>query len=192
VKEGLYFYNYDSVVDWLNGLKLGAVNEDELAFIQLLLDSFKKDAKERPYAGDLAKQIQAICKQQPYKYIGECCVLNNTVNTSSTLKQAVDAASVALPSPKDLEKGSLLHFVASTALSLSNGNIQEACPSLDALYEQVSNRTICSIRSAERKFLLIIAPVSLPFYSSPTILLTHPLEILQRWQNLSLSLQWLY
>jgi serine/threonine protein kinase len=45
-----YFYSYDSVVGWLNSLKPGAANEEELAFIQLLLDSFKTDPEERPYA----------------------------------------------------------------------------------------------------------------------------------------------
>ena len=114
--------------------------------------------EERPYARYLA---EAICKQRPYKYIGECCVLNDTVNTSSTLNNAVDATSSALPNPEDLEKGSLLHFVASTALSLGKSDIPEACPSLDTLYRQVSNRAICSVRSAEKKFLLIIAPVRL-------------------------------
>jgi serine/threonine protein kinase len=187
----VFFSSYDSVVEWLNALKPGAVNEEEFAFIQLLLDSFKTKPEERPYARDLAEKIQVICKQRPYKYIGECCVPNNTVNTSSTLKHAVDVTSSTLPNPEDLEKGSLLHFIASTALSLGKSDIPEACPCLDALYQQVSNRTICSIRSAERKFLLIIAPVRLLFHSSPALPLTRPLETLHSRQNLSVSLQWL-
>lgn len=192
MKLRVFFYNYDLVVDWLNALKPGAVNEEELAFIQLLLDSFKTDPEERPYARYLAEQIQAICKQRPHKYIGECCVLDDTVNTSSTVKHAVDATPSTLPNLEDLEKGSLLHFVVSTALSLGKSNIPEAYPSLDTLYQQVSNRTICSIRSAERKFLLTIAPVRLLVHSRPASLLTSPLETLQRRQNLSVTLQWLY
>ena len=192
MKLGVYFYNYDSVVGWLNALKPGAVNEEELALIRLLLDSFKTDPEERPYARNLAEHIQAICKQLPYKYIGECCVPNDTINTSSTIKHAVDAALTTLPNPEDLENGSLLHFVASTAVFLGKSDIPEALQSLDALYRQVSNKTICSIRSAERKFLLTIAPVRLLFYSSLALLLTRPLETLQGRQNLSGSLQWLY
>jgi serine/threonine protein kinase len=179
-----YFHSYDSVVGWLNSLKPGAANEEELAFIQLLLDSFKRDPEERPYARRLTEQIQAIRTQRPYKYIRECCCPNDT--------SAVDATSSTLPNPEDLEKGSLLHFVASTALYFDKSDIPEAGPSLDALYWQVSNGTICSIRSAERKFLLTIALVRLLFYSSPALPLTHPLETLQRRQNLSVSLQWLY
>ena len=179
-------------MDWLNVLKPGPVNEEELAFIQLFLDSFKTDPEERSYARDLAKQIQAICEQRSYKYIGECCVLDDTVNTSSTLKHAVDATTSTLPNPEDLEKGSSLHFIASTALSLGKSDIPEAYPSLDTLYRQVSNRTIYTIRSAERKFLLTIALVRFLFHSRPVSLLTRPLETPQRWQNLSVTLQCLY
>jgi len=84
MKLGIFYFSHDLIVDWLNALKPGAVNEEELTFIQLLLHSFKTDPKERPYARDLAEQIQAICKQRPYTYIG-CCVLDDTVNDSSTL-----------------------------------------------------------------------------------------------------------
>jgi serine/threonine protein kinase len=187
VGGGIYYYDYDSVVVWLNALKLDAVDEEELAFVQLLLDSFKKDPQERPYALDLAEQIQAICKQRPYKYIGECCVLDDTVNISSNLEHAVAGAASALPCPGDLEQGSLLHFVASMSLSLGEIDILGAYPSLNTLYRQVSSRAICSIRSAERKFLLTIAPVRLLSHSRSKLLLTHHLEILQRRQNLSVA-----
>jgi serine/threonine protein kinase len=161
IKLARYYWNHNSVVDWLDSLKSAAADQDELAFIQLLLDSFKTDPVERPYARGLAEQIQAICEQRPYKYIGECCVLNNTVNGSSILNYAVNVTQSALPNPEDLEKGSLLHFVANTALSLEENAFPGAFPSLDSLYRQVSNRTICSIRSAEREFLLSIVPVRL-------------------------------
>ena len=145
----------------LNSLKPTAVNE-ELEFVQLLLDSFREDPKERPYARDLAKRIQAICKQRPYKYVGECCILDAAVSDSSTLKHAVDPTQSTLSNPEDLEKGSLLHFVANTAHFLGKNATLGTDPSLRTLYRQVSNKEICSIRSAERKFLLIIAPVGLP------------------------------
>jgi serine/threonine protein kinase len=190
--EPIYFYDYDLVVGWLNTLKPGAVDEEELAFVQLLLDSFKKDPEERPYALDLAEQIQAICKQRPYKYIGECCILDDTVNISSNLGYAVAGTTSILPNPEDLEQGSLLHFVASTPLSFGKSDFPEAYPSLNTLYRQVSSRAICSIRSAERKFLLTIAPVRLLSHSHPAMPLTRPLEIQQRRQNLSVSQQWLY
>ncbi|KAF4630622.1 hypothetical protein G7Y89_g7517 [Cudoniella acicularis] len=154
----IYFCGYDFVVGWLNTLKPGAVDEEELAFVQLLLDSFKRDPEERPYALHLAKQIQAICKQRPYKYIGECCVLDDTVNISSNLEHAVAGTASILPNPEDLEQGSLLHFFASTPLSFSKRDFPEAYLSLNTLYRQVSSRAICSIRSAERKFLLTIVP----------------------------------
>jgi len=186
----VYFSSYGSVVEWLDALKLGVVNEEELALIQLLLNSFKTNPEERPYARHLAEQIQAICKQRPYKYIGECCVLNDTVNTSPTPNNAVDASSSALPNPEDLENGSLLHFVASTALSLGKSDIPEACPSLGDLYRRVSNRAICSVRSAEIPPYNCTSQASLPLQSS--ILLTRLLETLHRRQNLSVSLQWLY
>jgi serine/threonine protein kinase len=192
IRLGIYFYKYDFVANWLNSLKPGAVDEEELAFVQLLLDSFKRDAEERPYALDLVEQIQAICKQRPYKYIGECCVLDDTVNISSNLVPAVTGTASTLPNPEDLEQGSLLHFVASTSLSLGKSDIPEAYPSLYTLYLQVSSRAIRSIRSAEKKFLLTIAPVRLLSHSRPALLLTRPLEILQRRQNLSVSQQWLY
>jgi serine/threonine protein kinase len=192
IRLGIYFYKYDFVANWLNSLKPGAVDEEELAFVQLLLDSFKRDAEERPYALDLVEQIQAICKQRPYKYIGECCVLDDTVNISSNLVPAVAGTASTLPNPEDLEQGSLLHFVASTSLSLGKSDIPEAYPSLYTLYLQVSSRAIRSIRSAEKKFLLTIAPVRLLSHSRPALLLTRPLEILQRRQNLSVSQQWLY
>jgi serine/threonine protein kinase len=188
----IYFHRYDSVVAWLNSLKPHAVDEEELAFVQLLLDSFKRDPEERPYALDLAEQIQAICKQRPHKYIGECCVLDDIVNISSNLEHAIAGTVHTLPSPEDLEQGSLLHFVASMSLSLGESNILEAYPSLNTLYRQVSSGKISSIRSAERKFLLTIAPVRLLSHSRSESLLTHPIEILQRWQNLLVSQQWLY
>jgi serine/threonine protein kinase len=173
-----YFYNYDSVVVWLNALNPDAVDEEELAFVQLLLNSFKRDPEERPYALDLAERIQAICKQRPYKYIGECCVLDDTVNICSNIENAVAGTVSTLPNPEDLEQGSLLHFVASTSLSLGKSDILEAYPSLTTLYQQVSSKAIWSIRSAERKFLLTIAPVRLLSHSRSELLLTHPLEIL--------------
>ena len=158
----------------------------------LLLDSFKRDPEERPYALDLAEQIQAICKQRPRKYIGECCVLDDIVNISSNLEHAIAGTVHTLPSPEDLEQGPLLHFVASMSLSLGESDILEAYPSLNTLYRQVSSRTICSIRSAERKFLLTIAPVRLLSHSRSKSLLTRSIEILQRRQNLLVSQQWLY
>jgi serine/threonine protein kinase len=192
IRGRLYFHSYDFVVDWLNALKPGAVDEEELAFVQLLLDSFKTNPEERPYALDLVEQIQAICKQRPYKYIGECCVLDDTVNISSNLEHAVAGTASTLPNPEDLEQGSLLHFVANTSLSLGKSDIPQVYPSLNTLYRQVSSGAICSIRSAERKFLLTIAPVRLFSHSRPALLvllLTRPLEILQRRQNLSVSQQ---
>jgi serine/threonine protein kinase len=191
-KEPIYFYDYDLIVGWLNTLKPGVVDGEELAFVQLLLDSFKKNPEERPYALDLAEQIHAICKQRPYKYIGECCVLDDTVNVSSNLGHAVAGTASILPNPEDLEQGSLLHFVASTPLSFGKSDFPEAYPSLNTVYRQVSSKTICSIRSAERKFLLTIAPVRLLSHFHPATPLTCPLEIQQRWQNLSVSQQWLY
>ena len=188
----IYFHSYDSVVVWLNALKPHAVDEEELAFVQLLLDSFKRDPEERPYALDLAERIQAICKQRPHKYIGECCVLDDTVNISSNLEHAVAGATSTLPNPEDLEQGSLLHFVASMSLSLGSSDILEAYLSLNTLYRHVSSRTICSIRSAERKFLLTIAPVRFLSHSRSESLLTRSIEILQRRQNLLVSQQWLY
>lgn len=162
MKEAVYYYNHDMVVGWLNSLKPGAVDEEELAFIQLLLDSFKINPEERSYARDLVDKIQGICKQWPYKYIGECCARDSAFHASSAPTPAVGATSSAVPNPEDLEKGSLLHFLASTEHCLSKSDIPEACPSLAALREQVSKGRVSSIRSAERKFLLIIAPVSKP------------------------------
>ena len=102
----------------------------------LLLDSFKRDPEERPYALDLAEQIQDICKQRPRKYIGECCVLDDIVNISSNLEHAIAGTVHTLPSPEDLEQGSLLLFVASMSLSLGSSDILEAYPSLNTLYRQ--------------------------------------------------------
>jgi len=119
-------------------------------------------------------------------------VLDDTVNISSNLEHAIAGTVHTLPSPEDLEQGPLLHFVASMSLSLGESDILEAYPSLNTLYRQVSSRTICSIRSAERKFLLTIAPVRLLSHSRSKSLLTRSIEILQRRQNLLVSQQWLY
>ena len=56
----------------------------------------------------------------------------------------------------------------------------------------MSSRAICSIRFAERKFLLTIAQTKLLSHSRSELLLTSPLGILQRWQDLSVSQQWLH
>lgn len=153
-----YIFNYKFVVNWLNSLKPEVVDEEEAALVQLLLDSFKMAPEERPYAHNLAKQIQAICKQHPYKYIGECCVLDDTVNSSLCLDRAVPEIASSLPNSESFERGSLLEFVASTSLSLREMDIPEAYQSLSRLYLQVFNKTIRSIRSAEREFLFNIAP----------------------------------
>jgi len=152
-----YYAGHSLIVDWLNSLNPAAADEDELAFIQLLLDSFKTNPEERPYARGLAEQIQAIGEQRPHKYIGKCCVVDDTVNDSSIL----NASQSILSKPEDLEKGSLLYFVASTARSLDENAILTACSSLASLYRQVSNGQIRSIRSAEQELLLLIAPVRL-------------------------------
>jgi len=144
-------------VDWLNSLKPAAADEDELTFIQLLLDSFKTNPEERPYARGLAEQIQVIGEQRPHKYIGKCCVVDDTVNDSWILNESQST----LPKPDDFGKGSLLYFVASTAHSLNENAISMAYPSLASLYRQVSNGQVRSIRSAEQEFLLLIAPVRL-------------------------------
>jgi serine/threonine protein kinase len=152
-----YYSSHSLIVDWLNSLKPAAADEDELTFIQLLLDSFKTNPEKRPYARGLAEQIQAIGEQRPHKYIGKCCVVDDTVNDSSIL----NASQSILSKPEDFEKGSLLHFVASTARSLDENAILTAYSSLASLYRQVSNGQIRSIRSAEQEFLLLIAPVRL-------------------------------
>jgi hypothetical protein len=168
----IFFYSHDLIMEWLNTLKPCAVDKEKLTFIQLLLDSFKTDQKKRPYTCDLAKKIQAIYKQRPYQYIGECCAVDETANTSSNLKHAVGATLSTLPNPENLEKGSLLHFIANTALSLEKNDIPEAYPNLDTLYAQACKRAVCSIRSAERKFLFIIAPIRLLFHFRSTSPLT--------------------
>jgi serine/threonine protein kinase len=154
---GSYYSRHSFIVDWLNSLKPSAADEDELTFIQLLLDSFKTNPDERPYARGLAEQIQAIGEQRPHKYIGKCCAVDDTSNDFSIL----NASQSTLPKPEDFEKGSLLHFVAGMARSLDKNAIPGAYSSLTSLYRQVSNGKICSIRSAEQEFLLMIAPVRL-------------------------------
>ena len=75
-----YYSRHTFVVDWLNSLKPSAADEDELTFIQLLLDSFEVNPDKRPYARGLAEQIQAIGEQCPHKYIGKCCAVDDTSN----------------------------------------------------------------------------------------------------------------
>lgn len=155
---GVYYLRHSRVVNWLNSLKPSAANEDELTLIQLLIDSFKKNQDERPYARSLAEQIQAIGNQRPHEYIGKCCATDDISIDSSIL----DATQSTLPKPEDVEKGSLEHFVISMAGSLDENHILGAYPSLIGLYRQVINGKILSIRSAEQEFLLMIAPVRHP------------------------------
>jgi hypothetical protein len=182
-----YYSSHSLIVDWLNSLKPAAVDEDELTFIQLLLDSFKTNPKERLYARGLAEKIQAIGGQRPRKYIGKCCAVDATVDDSSIL----NASQSTLSKPEDFEKGSLLYFVASTARFLDENAIITAYSSLASLCRQVSNGQIRSIRSAEQEFLLLIAPVRLPS-TRPELLLTLHLETYERWQSLFVYLQSLH
>ena len=86
-----YYSSHSLIVDWLNSMKLAAADEDELTFIQLLLDSFKTNPEERPYARGLAEQIQAIGEQVPHKYMGKCCVVDDSVDESSILNASQSA-----------------------------------------------------------------------------------------------------
>src|SRR5438874_843987 len=132
---GSYYARHSFIVDWLNSLKPSAADPDELTFIQLLLDSFKTNPEERPYARGLAEQLQAIGEQRPHKYIGKCCAVDDTSNDSPIL----NASQSTLPKPEDCEEGLLPHFVASMACSLDDNAIPGAYPCLTSLYRQVSN-----------------------------------------------------
>jgi serine/threonine protein kinase len=181
-----YYSIHSSIVDWLNSMKPAAADEDELTFIQLLVDSFKTKPEERPYVRGLAEQIRAIGEQGRHKYVGKCCVGDDTVNDSSILTVSQSTWS----RPEDFENGSLLSFIASTARSLDEDATLTAPSSLASLYRQVSKGQIRSIRSAEQEFLLLIAPVRL-LLSIPvqSCLLTSHLETCERWQSLFVSLQ---
>ena len=111
LKLGVFCHNHELVVEWLKSLRSKPVDEDELALVKLLLNSFQLEPAQRPYAQDLVDQIRDICRQRPYKYIGECCAPEVA---EPTRQHAARTDTATFPtSLTGLKKGSLLHFVVS-------------------------------------------------------------------------------
>jgi serine/threonine protein kinase len=154
-KLGCFYYSYDLVVEWLKTVPLASKDDEERALATVLLDSFKKDEDDRPYAQQLVDKIREIQSSQPYKYIGECC---SQVNIPPTAHKSL------APFPREVgvhEKGSLIDFLVNAGCHiLRTTKSLEVQESLWELHERAKRQEITSIRSAERKLLMIIAPVS--------------------------------
>jgi len=148
-----FYGDYNRIVAWLNNLKTQVKERSHLELIDLLLSSFKLEEKERPTASDLLARL----REMPM-FIGECCALSQS-------RQEPDDEKLSLllsTNPESLKPGSLSCFVANAGRwILSRWNFPSARASIGELLEEVEAKNVQSLRSAERKVVLYIAPVYL-------------------------------
>lgn len=152
---------YDKIVEWLEYLRGNSNDVDERAILNLLLRSFKQNLEGRPYAQDLVDQLRAIGHGKAY--FGYCCTLPQTALTITGPSSSISLST----NPQKLNPRSVAHFVVSAGgrimenLSPPAGSPSPAIlESLNELLQEVNRGGVRSLRSAETKFLLFIAPVS--------------------------------
>jgi serine/threonine protein kinase len=148
-----FYKNYNEIVAWLNILKTLTEDESLLALIDLLLSSFKLEERERPTASKLFAKLQ----EMPM-FVGECCALPQSWKEPDHVKVSFNLST----NPQSLEPGSLSLFVVNAGRSIvDRQGFPSARASVGELLEEVNLGNIQSLRSAERKLMLYIAPVCL-------------------------------
>jgi serine/threonine protein kinase len=146
-----FYGDYNGIIAWLNDLKTQTKEQSHLALIDLLLSSFKLDKTERPIASDLFARL----REMPM-FVGECCALPQS-GQEPNYEMLSLSLSTNLPS---LKPGSLSYFVASAGCRIqSRRNFPSARASMGELLGEVEQENVRSLRSAERKLMLYIAPV---------------------------------
>lgn len=144
--------DYNKVVCWLKDLLGQPKTKEQLQLLNVLLQGFKIDKEDRPTATDLFNQLQRIPS-----FVGECCVVPISGPGSAGRKSS-------LSSPQESSRvpaaESILTFVTTIRESIMN---QLQAPAIEnclgELVDRVQRQEVRSLRSAEEKLLLYIAPV---------------------------------
>jgi hypothetical protein len=125
---------------------------DDGKVLDLILRSFQIAPEQRPLTSEIANCFRNIGHGD--KYIGECCA-SGSVSGTTALTPQMAAISFSSNPP-------LVHFVESARRGIKDALTFPAVDSsFNELLQEVNGGRLRSIRSAEKKFLLYIAPVSL-------------------------------
>jgi serine/threonine protein kinase len=156
-----FFDNFAQVVEWLSSMRSKAADEYELALMEFILKSFKQEPNKRPYAPALVTGLQNIRTEGIQPYVGECCA--DLTGSFAYVKVSKETQAISfLTKLETLAKGSLLHFIVSAGQSMlrAQSPSEAAKAALEELLQEGKSKMVDSIRSAERKLLFIVAPVS--------------------------------
>lgn len=144
--------DHGRVVLWLEHRLDRTKSDGQLALLHLLLKGFKINQDERPTATDLLNQLQGMPS-----FVGECCAAPISRCGPPGGKSF---PSLSAKSPRGPAPGSLSEFVITAREEITK---QLQAPSikhsLDELLNEVERQEVRSLRSAEKKLLLYIAPV---------------------------------
>jgi serine/threonine protein kinase len=152
-----FYHNYEKVVEWLKSFIPQTTDKDEREILDFLLRSFQLCPDQRPNAPDLVHQIRAT--GHGGRFIGECCappgapaVITQSTSQTSTISFSTN--------PQTLKRTPILHFVVTSGNHIMAGlKFPAVRSSLEELLRVAETAQIHSIRSAEKKLLLYIAPV---------------------------------
>jgi serine/threonine protein kinase len=154
-----FHHNYDRLVEWLKFLKVSTQLVDDRMVLDFIIKFFQPIPNQRPLTPEIVEYFRQIGHGD--KYIGECCA-SGSISVATTLSRQTAAISLSSNTPLQ-SQSSLVHFVENARRDIMGALTFPAVNStFNELLQEVNGGRVKSIRSAEKKLLLYIAPVSLP------------------------------